>query len=112
MTATKQLDRGSALGDEVRAGVCCIAIDNRPRVAAKLRGVGGIETAEMIEVAQRRATDPPLSFGVLEGLFKPKPWQHTAQAYGYLAVAPPGAQLLAIQHAGNISADATLKNAR
>ena len=82
------------------------------RVAAKLRELGDIETAEMIEVAERRATDPPLSFGVLDGLFKPKPWQHTAHAYGYLAVAPPGAQLLAIQHAGNIAADATLKNAR
>jgi len=40
---------------------------------------GDIETAEAIEVAQRHATDAPISFEVLDGLFKPKPWQHTAQ---------------------------------
>ena len=82
------------------------------RLAAKLRELGDFDTAEMIEGAERRATDPSLSFGVLESLFKPKPWQHTAHAYGYLAVAPAGAQRLAIQHAGNIEADPTLKNAR
>jgi len=74
--------------------------------------LGDIETAEAIEVAQRHATDAPISFEVLDGLFKPKPWQHTAHAYGYRAVASPGARLLTIQHAGNIAADATLKNSR
>jgi hypothetical protein len=82
------------------------------QIAAKLRELGDFETAQMIEAAERSATDPALSFGALEGLFKPKPWQHTAHAYGYLAVAPPGAQRLAIQHAGNIEPDASLKNAR
>lgn len=83
-----------------------------PRLAAKLRELGDFETAEMIEAAARSATDPTLSFGVRESLFKPRPWQHTAHAYGYLAVAPPGSQRLAIQHAGNIEPDVSLKNAR
>jgi hypothetical protein len=43
------------------------------RLAAKLRELGDFDTAEMIEAAERRATDPSLSFGVLEGLFKPRP---------------------------------------
>ena len=63
------------------------------RVAAKLRELGDIETAEMIEAAERRATDPPLSFGVLEGLFKPKPWQHTAHACRQSLVRRPADEL-------------------
>src|SRR6185503_4729332 len=80
------------------------------RIAAKLRELGDIETAEMIEASERRGVDSSLSFGVPGGMFRPKPWQHTAHVYGYLAVSPPGAQMLPIQHAGNIAADTTLKN--
>jgi hypothetical protein len=42
----------------------------------------------------------------------PKPWQHTAHAFGYLAPAPPGSDLLPIEHAGNITPDETLRSAK
>jgi hypothetical protein len=42
----------------------------------------------------------------------PKPWQHTAHAFGYLAPAAPGSDLLPIRHAGNIAPDETLRNGR
>ena len=44
--------------------------------------------------------------------FQDRPWQHTAHAFGHLAPAPPGTTPRPIQHAGNIPADPSLRNAR
>jgi hypothetical protein len=85
---------------------------SRAEMTAKLRELGETEVAESIEAAQH---DPEsaLSFSVGElfGLGE-KPWQYTAHAFGYLAPAPAGNELLPIQHAGNIAGDARLKNSR
>lgn len=81
------------------------------RAAAKLREVGEEEAAIALEAPQ--ATER-LTFGRHKGWwpFQDRAWQHTAHAFGYLAPSPPGDALLPILHAGNISADVTLKNAR
>lgn len=78
--------------------------------AAKLREVGESEAATALEAAPKEA----IAYGTRKGWwpFADKPWQHTAHAFGYLAPAPPGSSPLPIEHAGNISADATLKKAR
>jgi len=44
------------------------------------------------------------------GLFKPRPWQHTAHTFGFLAPAEPGSAMLPIQHAGNIPRDESLRD--
>jgi hypothetical protein len=77
--------------------------------AAKLRELGEDEVAAVLEAAALAA-----SFGIRGWIWpdQGKPWQHTAHAFGYLAPAPPGADLLPIRHAGNIAADASLKGAR
>jgi len=78
--------------------------------AAKLREVGESEAAAKLESTP---TDVPKSFGGRWFWpFQDKPWQYTAHAFGYLAPAPPGNAQLPILHAGNISADSSLKNSR
>jgi hypothetical protein len=81
--------------------------------AAKLREVGETEAATALETApgevKRGTASEKRGF---KWPFWNRAWQHTAHAFGYLAPAPPGNELLPIQHAGNIAADATLKNAR
>ena len=48
----------------------------------------------------------------IANLFKPKPWQHVAHAFGYIPLTAPGSELVDINHAGNMTADQTLKNCR
>jgi hypothetical protein len=81
------------------------------KAAIKLRELGDEETANILETAHR-GMSAKSTFALLEGLFKPKAWQHTAHAFGYLAPASPGSERLPILHAGNIAADSTLKNSR
>jgi hypothetical protein len=79
--------------------------------AAKLRELGEDEDAEEL---LESAGMPPTGYGTRGGwsLLKPKPFQHTAHAFGYLAPAAPGSDLLPILHAGNMNADASLQGAR
>lgn len=80
--------------------------------AAKLREVGDTEPAAELEESRPESTMFGGGTRDVWPLFRPRPYQHTAHAYGYLAPAPPGSGLLPIQHAGNIEPDPTLKNAR
>ncbi len=73
--------------------------------------------AKLREIGEPEVADAPQtkSFGIKETIasyFGPHPYQHTSHAFGYLAPAAPGQEALPIQHAGNIAADATLKNSR
>jgi hypothetical protein len=87
---------------------------------AKLRAIGEVETAQMIleELtrtpfgAQTMGEEEQSPWARVRKQLSPKPWQHTAHAFGYLAPAPPGSDPLPIQHAGNIKPDETLRNAR
>jgi hypothetical protein len=88
------------------------------QAAIKLREMGENKAAEAIEATRKEviphaqmmdATSPWRKF---RWPFKDRAWQHTAHAFGYLAPAPPGSELLPIRHAGNIAADPTLKNSR
>jgi len=83
------------------------------RAAVKLREIGEIDAAAALEVAGTE-THRPTTFGEHGGWwpFQDKPWQYNAHAFGYLGFAQPGSDSLPIQHAGNITADATLKNGR
>jgi hypothetical protein len=85
-------------------------------MAMKLRELGYIDEAELVEVQLDSiiAGDIPASafdIGKIlnQGL---KPWQHTAHAYGYIPPTGPGTKLVDITHAGNMNADDTLKNGR
>lgn len=83
--------------------------------AIRLREVGEEQAAEALLDAlaeeQERGLD---TFGGVPAWwpFQDRPWQYTAHAFGYLAPTPPGDGALPIRHAGNIEADASLKNAR
>ena len=88
--------------------------------AAKLREVGETDLADALEgsaaetvyeaqVMGDKGTSP---WRAVNRLFAPRPWQHTAHTFGYLAPAPPGSDPLPIQQAGNITADESLKGAR
>ena len=90
-------------------------IGNRsPEEAARiLRDLGDDETASALESGADEGATVPATFGRKWWWpFQDKPWQHTAHAFGYLAPTPPGDEMLSIRHAGNIEADATLKNSR
>ncbi len=83
------------------------------QAGAKLREMGDTETAEALEEAGLEASGPPSrSFGFFGGLFRPKAYQHTSHAMGFLPVSPPGSARLPIVHAGNMAADESLKNGR
>ena len=78
------------------------------RAAAKLRELGEDAAADAL---QGGAGPRPLA-GVLDVLpFRERLWAHTAHAFGHLAPAEPGPDLLPIRHAGNMKADASLKGA-
>jgi hypothetical protein len=81
------------------------------QAAAKLREVGEEEAADALESAAETA---PASYGlpkILGG--KDRAWRHTAHAVGHLAAEPPSpGELMPIRHAGHITPDETLKNAR
>jgi hypothetical protein len=87
------------------------------KAAEKLREVGEARAVEAIESA---AEDDDRggrtrSFGSRAASWWPfgdRAWQHTAHAFGYLAPAGPGSELLPIRHAGNFEPDASLKNSR
>jgi hypothetical protein len=84
------------------------------RAAEKLREVGEVGAAEAVEEAAVEGA-AVRTFGKSAASWWPfgdKAWQHTAHAFGYLAPAAPGVELLPIRHAGNIEADASLKDAR
>ena len=77
--------------------------------AAKLREVGEDELAQALEEA------PPVAatFGRLPSFGKPRAWQHTAHAIGYLPLVDgPQTGLLEIQHAANIAPDPALQGCR
>jgi hypothetical protein len=92
-------------GDNVFADVPVVASLPAEARAAKLRELG--EDVEEGPAA-------PASFGMLDwfGGGQAKPWQHTAHTFGHIAPAAVGNGPLPIRHAGQIAADATLKNAR
>jgi hypothetical protein len=90
-------------------------IGNRsPREAARiLRDLGDEETAQALASTEGGPQRGPATYGGSGWWpFQDKPWQHTAHAFGYLASAPLGDEMLPIRHAGNIEADPTLKNSR
>ncbi|MBN1978646.1 MAG: hypothetical protein JW918_14705 [Anaerolineae bacterium] len=82
------------------------------QAAAKLREVGEAAAAQSLEEA---ATGEAVAYSI-KGPgwwpFRDRAWQHTAHTFGHLAPAPPGSDVLSINHAGNIAADETLKNGR
>ena len=83
------------------------------RAAEKLREVEEEGAAEALEGAEEFA--PAVRTFGRRGAwwpFQDRAWQHTAHAFGYLAPAGPGGEVLPIKHAGNIEADASLKNSR
>ena len=83
--------------------------------AAKLREMGDVALATMMEEAMEDAAPQAKSFAGGAKWYWPfedKPWQHTSHAFGYLAPAAPGTSALPILHAGNIVPDLSLKNAR
>jgi hypothetical protein len=76
--------------------------------ADRLRELGDDEAAdELLE-----ASGGPTTMGPVKGwgLFKPRPWQHTAHAFGFLEPAGPGDAMLPIVHAGNIPVDESLRD--
>jgi hypothetical protein len=79
--------------------------------AAKLREAGEDEIADALE---EEAEAGPETYGKgFLGIGGDRAFQHTAHAFGYLAPAGgPQANLLEIQHAGNITPDETLKGTR
>jgi hypothetical protein len=80
------------------------------RAAAKLRELGDIETADSIEWGSEVDTG---IYGAWEKPRRVKPWQHTAEAFGYTPLIEPGdSEMVEILHAGNMEADTSLKNAR
>ncbi|HUT35616.1 MAG TPA: hypothetical protein VNE39_19155 [Planctomycetota bacterium] len=83
------------------------------QAAAKLREVGEDKPAEELEAPP--GAEAKVLGGLLSKLwpFGKRPCSHTAHAFGYLAPVAPGAtSLQAIQHAGNIAPDTTLRDQR
>jgi hypothetical protein len=81
------------------------------QAAAKLREMGEIETAVVIE-QHAATTDTMESFGLF-GPSEPKPWQHTAHAFGYIPLVKPGSsEGIEIAHAGNMAPEAALRSGR
>lgn len=83
------------------------------QVAAKLREVGDAEVAHTIEVSSaKRLRGSPMEYNKNWWPFQDKPWQHTSHAFGFIAPQLPSSDSIPILHAGNISPDKTLRNAR
>jgi len=85
-----------------------------PREAAtKLREVGENAAADRLEESETvRSFETKGIGGRNRWPFQDKPWQHTSHAFGYLAHAAPGSELLPIRAIGNIPADAGLRDGR
>lgn len=85
----------------------------------KLREIGEESAANSLEEsleteANAFASPEPgrINRRIWQWPFQDRPWQHTAHALGYLAPADPSSSPRPIQHAGNILAQASLKNSR
>jgi hypothetical protein len=78
------------------------------RAAAKLRELGEDAAADALAGT---AGPRPLASALDFLPFRERLWAHTAHAFGYLAPAEPGTDLLPIRHAGNMKADPSLKGA-
>ena len=79
--------------------------------AVRLRAAGEEEAAAALDAAEQKG----VSYGRRRRWpWEPKPWQHTAHAYGYLAPdAEPGEDgLLPLSFPGRHIADASLRNSR
>lgn len=91
-----------------------------PEAAAKLRELGEDSAADTLEKAIAELPSDNLTLGrsaAGESVkswwpFQDRPWQHTAHAFGYIVPAPGGPARLPVIDAGEIEADATLKNSR
>jgi len=86
------------------------------QAVVKLREIGENEVADALE-AQQPARGVAETFGSLSDLFallkqSPPPYLNTAHVYGYLAPDQGGSKVLPIKHAGDMSGDPQLKNAR
>ncbi|MBY0460147.1 MAG: hypothetical protein K2V38_22755, partial [Gemmataceae bacterium] len=83
------------------------------QAARKLREMGELvtEAATQLHGLPGDGEEGPSSIGNRGSWGRPKLWQHTGHAFGYIA---PGAsdQPVSIHHAGAIKADASLKGAR
>ena len=78
------------------------------QAADRLRELGDSESAAALETVRGVET-----FGTRRlWPFQDRPWQHTSHAFGYLAPASPGSDLLPLRHAGTVEPDPSLKNSR
>lgn len=81
--------------------------------ASKLREIGEDELADELAAAPRPTTERSTYRSLHEFWpFKPRAWQHTSHVFGYLPPTFLQEKTVAIQHAGNIDPDPTLKNSR
>lgn len=81
--------------------------------AVKLREIGEDEEASRLEAAQRETARGGEAFAMRDLFpFGDRAWKGTAHAFGYIAPAKPGKDLLPIMHAGNIEGEPALKNSR
>lgn len=79
------------------------------RAAEKLMEIGEVKAAEEI----RRSKKAFFSKSLWPGSDKPKPWQHTSHAFGFIPIANVrSSKLVDIDHAGSIQPDLSLKNSR
>lgn len=80
------------------------------QAARKLHALGEVEAADALTAEAPRSA---AAFGWGD-IFRhnPKPWQHTAHAFGFIEPGAPGSSNTAIQHAGNIAGDARLRGGR
>src|SRR5689334_19462851 len=83
---------------------------NSAEAAQKLHALGEVETANALTAEAPRSA---AAFGWGDIFHhNPKPWQHTAHAFGFIEPRAPGNDNTAIQHAGNIAGDAKLRGGR
>ncbi len=83
-------------------------------MAIKLREFGYDHEATLVENQLDNiviGAMPAADFGI-RNFFELKLWQYTAHAFGYIPLTAPGSKLVDINHAGNMTADQTLKNGR
>jgi hypothetical protein len=82
----------------------------------KLREIGEVEAAEMLEMAEEESA-PTFGMPGIKGWgpFQEKPWQYTAHTFGYLAAGQPGRDALEplpISPIGGVKVDSSLQHAR
>lgn len=80
------------------------------QAALKLRELGEDETATVLTA---EASHSAKAFGLADIFHRdPRPWQHTAHAFGYIEPSVAGGGNAPIRHAGNIDGDPNLRGAR